>query len=281
VYVFTGLLSQALHGGKWQRAQRASALIQELSAIMRPQAIGGRKNREAELPPQTPKPVNASPATAAKKHCQAHHTERTALEAFKWQVRTRGKPPIAIHKATPPRSASMAGRAVKPQRNRGPRSCQRCHSSPLPKGATKLTMARVAGAYVLKPACHGAESDSSTLDIGGKKSREAGAQPRGAKSATAWLFPLPRSAARLTAIGGQRRRRQRGGAYVRKAANRLAESDSAPLNVGGRKSRRAGTRPRCAKSVKLSSFAAAKKRCHAHSVCQTALQASKWQVHIC
>ena len=71
------------------------------------------------------------------------------------------------------------------------------------------------------------------------------------------------------------------GAYVRKAGCRRVESDSAPLNAGGRKSRRAGTRPRCATSVKLSSFAAAKKRCHAHSVCQTALQASKWQVRIC
>jgi hypothetical protein len=159
---------------------------------------------------------------------------------------------------------------------------------PLPRGAARLTgvgsqrrRRQRGGAYVRKAVYRRAESDSTPLDIGCKKGREAGVQPRGAKSVTAWPFPLPRSAAKLTAIGGQRRWRQRGGAYVRKAANRRAESDSAPLNAGGRKSRRAGTRPRCATSVKLSSFAAAKKRCHAHSVCQTALQASKWQVRIC
>ena len=46
--VFTGLLSQALHGGKWRRAQRASALNHGLSAIRRPQAIGGSRGRVGE-----------------------------------------------------------------------------------------------------------------------------------------------------------------------------------------------------------------------------------------
>jgi hypothetical protein len=107
----------------------------------------------------------------------------------------------------------------------------------------------MAGAYARKTAYRRAESDSTLLDISGRKSREAGAQPQGAKSVTAWPFPLPRGTAWLTGIGGQRRRRQHGGAYVRKAAYRRAESDSAPLNVGERKSREAGLQPRNAKSV--------------------------------
>jgi hypothetical protein len=113
--------------------------------------------------------------------------------------------------------------------------------------------AEVAGAYVLKAAYRRAESDPSALDIGGRKSREA-AKPRGAKSVTAWPFPVPRGAARLTGIGRQRRRRQRGGAYVRKAVHRRAESGSAPLNIGERKSREANGPSRGAKSVKSSSL---------------------------
>jgi hypothetical protein len=106
----------------------------------------------------------------------------------------------------------------------------------------------MAGAYTQKAAYRLAESDSTSIDIGGRESREA-AQPRGAKSATAWPFPLPTGAARLGGIGGQRRRRQRGGAYLRKAAYRRSESDSSPLNAGGRKSREAGLQPQAPRSV--------------------------------
>jgi hypothetical protein len=135
----------------------------------------------------------------------------------------------------------------------------------------------VAGAYVRRAAYRRAESDSTPLDFGCRKSRAAGAQPRGAKSVTAWPFPLPRSAARLSGIGGQRRRRQRGNAYVRKAAYRRSGSDSAPLNVGGRKSRRAETQPRCAKSMKLSFFTSAERRCQAHRGWRPASSTSTWR----
>jgi hypothetical protein len=101
---------------------------------------------------------------------------------------------------------------------------------------------------VLKPACCRAESAPSALNMGGRRSREA-AQPLATKSVTAWPFPLPRGAARLTGVGSQRRRRQRGGAYVRKAVYRRAESDSTPLDIGCKKGREAGVQPRGAKSV--------------------------------
>jgi hypothetical protein len=45
VNVFTGLLSQVRLGGKWRRAQRASALNHGLSAVMRRQTIGGSIGR--------------------------------------------------------------------------------------------------------------------------------------------------------------------------------------------------------------------------------------------
>ena len=87
-----------------------------------PLSVGGKKSREAGLQPQSPKVVTASPATAAKKHCQAHNRWQTALWALKWQVRTRGKQPIADQKATPARSASTEGRVVKPDCNHWPRN---------------------------------------------------------------------------------------------------------------------------------------------------------------
>ena len=48
VHVFTGLLSQVRLGGKWRRAQHTSALNHGLSAIRRPQAIGGSTGRVGE-----------------------------------------------------------------------------------------------------------------------------------------------------------------------------------------------------------------------------------------
>jgi hypothetical protein len=45
----------------------------------------------------------------------------------------------------------------------------------------------VAGAYVRKAAYHRSESGSSLLSVGGRKSREAGVQPRGSKSVKARL----------------------------------------------------------------------------------------------
>jgi hypothetical protein len=122
------------------------------------------------------------------------------------------------------------------------------------KRRTKLTVAgelrhsRPSGRCVCAETSPSWSRKRLTRDIGGRKSREA-AQPRGAKSVTAWPFPLPRGAAKLTGAGRQRRRRQRGGAYVRRAAYRRAESDSTPLDIGSRKSREAGAQPRGAKSV--------------------------------
>jgi hypothetical protein len=48
VNVFTGLLSQALQGRKWRRAQRANTLNHGLSAIMWPQTIGSSTSRVGE-----------------------------------------------------------------------------------------------------------------------------------------------------------------------------------------------------------------------------------------
>ncbi len=45
----------------------------------------------------------------------------------------------------------------------------------------------MAGAYVRKAAHHSAESGSALLSVDGRKSREAGVQPRGSKSAKARL----------------------------------------------------------------------------------------------
>ena len=51
--------------------------------------------------------------------------------------------------------------------------------------------------------------------------------------------------------------------------------------VGGWECREAEWLSRVNQSVKSSSFPAAERRCHAHSACQTAPQASKWQVRMC
>ena len=107
---------------------------------------------------------------------------------------------------------------MKPNDNHEPRSRFTRGPPPPPKGAARLTESaasvvgpEMANTYTQKTTYRQAESDSTSLDIGGRKSREA-AQPRGAKSVTAWPFPLPRGAARLAMVGGQRWRDQRGGA---------------------------------------------------------------------
>jgi hypothetical protein len=117
------------------------------------------------------------------------------------RVRTCGKQPIALQKATHPRSATAEGRVVKPDYNHGRRSRCTRGPPPLPKGAAKLTadgrwqMAdgrrqtalRALKGQVRKATCRLSESDSSPLSIGGRQSREAGLQPRGAKSVNASL----------------------------------------------------------------------------------------------
>jgi hypothetical protein len=138
-----------------------------------------------------------------------------------------------------------------------------------------------------------AESDSSPLRDGGRKSRKAGLQPRAPKSVYAW----PTTAAkrrcqahsrwqmadgRWQMADGRRQTALRAlKGQVRKATCRLSESDSSPLSIGGRQSREAGLQPRGAKSVNASLATAAKNRCQAHSRWRTALLAPKWQARMC
>ncbi len=51
--------------------------------------------------------------------------------------------------------------------------------------------------------------------------------------------------------------------------------------VGGWECREGERLSRGNHSVKSPSFPAAERRCHAHSACQTASQASKWQLRMC
>ena len=96
----------------------------------------------------------------------------------------------------------------------------------------------VAGAYVQKAAYRRPESNSAPLNVGGRKSREAGLQPPALKSVYAWPAAsapkaLPSSHQMADSVVGV----EVAGAYVRKAAYRRPESDYSPLSVGGRKSR--------------------------------------------
>lgn len=90
-----------------------------------------------------------------------------------------------------------------------------------------------------------------------------------------------RGAAKCAATGGRRRGRQRGRRVRQKQTYHRAESGSSPLSVGGRKSCEAGVQPRGSKSVNARTVPAAKRRCHTHSACQPASQASKWQARMC
>ena len=116
---------------------------------------------------------------AAERHCQAHRDRRQASCMSKWRVRRYGKQPIGGQKAIRPRSVSMEGRAVEPKshhgaRSRWPRSPSRRREALLgsQRPAASVVGVEVAGAYVRKAACRRSESDSSTLSLDGRKSRE-------------------------------------------------------------------------------------------------------------
>ena len=73
-----------------------------------------------------------------------------------------------------------------------------------------------------------------------------------------------------------------GGSEQHASAVSVAVSAMAWLKtVGGWECREGERLSRVNQSVKSSSFPAAERRCHAHSACQTAPQASKWQVRMC
>ena len=71
------------------------------------------------------------------------------------------------------------------------------------------------------------------------------------------------------------------GAYARNKPITAQHVPPPLLNVGGRKSHKAGVQPRDPKSVNARTIPAAQRRCHTHSACQPASQASKWQVRMC
>jgi hypothetical protein len=134
---------------------------------------------------------------------------------------------------------------VKPNYNHAPQINVRVARHRCPKAlpnsqqmADSFGGVKVAGAYVQKAAYRRPESNSAPLNVGGRKSREAGLQPLALKSVYAWPAAatqkaLPSSHQMADSVAGV----EAAGAYVRKAAYRRSESDSSPLIVGGRKSR--------------------------------------------
>jgi hypothetical protein len=91
VNVFTGLLSQVRLGGKWRRAQRASALIHGLSAIMRPQAIGGSVGRMGEQRSRVGPSVKPALTGQAKGRERLHRTSLSGSARRKVAARATRK----------------------------------------------------------------------------------------------------------------------------------------------------------------------------------------------
>ena len=93
VTVCTGLLSQVRLGGKWRRAQRASALSHGPSAIMRPQAIGGSTGREGEHRSRAGPSVKPALTGQAQSRERLHRASLSSSAGRKVAARAKRKCP--------------------------------------------------------------------------------------------------------------------------------------------------------------------------------------------